>query len=225
MIDKLKDNIIGLVIATTVAIMIILLGFTKDNIIEAYIVPIAVDKLKEKGYINDNKDKPELIKNKIDAISGKISKISKTQQQTEEKITPYEIRIFNLEKGYKVLQEERALDKVKINELVQIIDAKSQNQLEVKLFVSEKSIDSGFLILNLNNNAIKHLIKNGQDYEVCSIDGECIELESRVEPAVDLKSDSHSEAIGRVYFDDYHKIFNGSRSGSRKAVVKLKNEQ
>lgn len=224
MIDKLKENIIGVILATTITIMIILLGFTKDNIIEAYIVPIAIDKLKEKDYIHDKKYKPELIKNKIDNISEKISEISKAQQQTKEKITPYEIRILNLEKGYKVLQEERALDKVKINELIQIIDAKSQNQLEVKLFMSEKSIDSGFLILNLNNNAIKHLIKNGQDYEVCSLNGECIELESRVEPAVDLKSDSHSEAIGRVYFNEYHKIFNGSRSGSRKAIVKLKSE-
>ncbi len=53
---------------------------------------------------------------------------------------------------------------------------------------------------------------------------QCIELESRVEPVVDLKSDSQSEAIGRGYFDDYHKIFNGSRSGSRKSIVKLKSE-
>lgn len=36
MIDKLKENIIGVIVATTITTMIILLGFTKDNIIEAH---------------------------------------------------------------------------------------------------------------------------------------------------------------------------------------------
>ena len=217
MLEKIKEHMLGTVIAIVVTVFGFLLYLTMEKIIEKYISPVTISLLKNKGYQTD-------IKNDVNNFSKQVESLSIKQQRLLDELSIYDTKISDLEYEVTEVKKENSGQKIRIEELTLLIDSKATNTLQVKLFISKKHVDRNYLILNSKNYGIKHLINNSQKYEVCSALGKCINLIVRVEPASDLKSNKPKEAVGRIYFNDYHKLFNGRKSGSDNAIIKLKDE-
>lgn len=214
MFNNYKENIGQWVILATITLIVVLIGFTFDKIVEKYIVPITITSMEKLNYIAYQE-------NDVAVIRTQLKQMQIDNKMNIEKITVLENNISSLEKEYNDFRINNILQTGKLKAIMDILDAKTSNTLKVKLFISTRRKDRNHIVLNIKNTAINHLIQNGKRYEVCSDTGNCLELKSKVEIATDLESNNQTEAVGRIYETDYHQIFYGSTSGTRIGHIRL----
>ena len=229
--DIIKKELSNRIAQITIATALLLLLVFGNYVIDNHIAPRIKTKLASEGYLDENIKKGRFIvvnsesfskNNKIDpkeVTSLKNGEFSKNKDLKEVRL-----RIENFEKEFRkeLIKSQEYIQVVKseLAEQNKIIEALTSKKLKVTLFVSNQEIDKGYIVLNLKNSAISHLIENGTKYYIYGDLDSKERLRARVEIATDENFPKNS-AIGRVHEDIYHELFAGSSSGARKATIVL----
>jgi len=229
--DKVKEKWNEKIAEIVIAGALLLLFIFSNYIIDNYITPRIKYQLASEGYLDNNIKEGRFIavdsesfsiNHKIDpkaALSLKNGEFSKNEDLA--KVT---LKLNSIENEFRkelvILQEGLQTVNSEIAELNNLIEALTSKKLEVILFVSSQDIDKGYIVLNLKNRVISHLIENGTEYYVYGGLDSKEKLRARVEIATDSNFPKNA-AIGRVHKDIYHELFAGSSAGARKAIIVL----
>ena len=210
---------------------LLLLLIFSNYIIDDHIIPRVQKQLMEDEFlqksIKDGKyitvDKESFAKNyPVDAK--KILLLQNDKLAEKEALNQLSSQIDKIrrdfQKKFSASQERLNATNTKIVELKKIIEDLTSKKLKVTLFISSQEIDKGYIVLNIKNRSISHLIENGKKYYIYGDLDSKEKLKARVEIATDDNFPENA-AIGRVHKKVYHDLFEGSSSGARKATVIL----
>ena len=211
----------------------------KDYVIDRIIVPEIIEQLLSEKYLRNEfklgnfvvTDKQSFVENHP-INSEVLLKLNNGMYLEHDELLKYEIKSnkyldgletnINNQKNYydnhiKTLIQENLELKIKVDNLEELTDVLSSHKMRVSLFISDIEEDKGHIILNVNNSAIAKTIIDGEDYKIQGSDGNRV-LEVRLDK-VTAPEFSKNSAIGRIYREDFHKIFRGQSGGLGKAVV------
>lgn len=227
--EKVSEKIAEIVIGLCLLLLLVFSYYIIDN----YITPRVKTQLLSEGYLSEQikagkyitLDQESFSKN-YEINAEKIVALQSEAYAEADSIKAIQSSLGELEnkiqQALSASQKEVEEANQEIAELRGIIEALTSEKLNVTLFISSKEIDKGYIILNLHNPTIAHLVKNGEEYTVFGDLDEKETLKARVEIATDTNFPENA-AIGRVHEDIYHKLFAGSSSGARRATIVLKN--
>jgi hypothetical protein len=241
--ELIKQNAVALVFAIALAIVSAFFYWGWKGFVEDHILPHVTKSLEKEGYLRPQikdgyfvvSDVPEFAKSTVLPQSALLSLKRGDYVQDEQleslnslyknALDKQQQQIQVLKQENKDLQSELASMVQKYNELRELTDVLSTKRLSVSLFVSTKPRDKGKIVLNIHNLAISQALENGTSYKIYAKDGKGGRHEKlivRIETNVHDKNFPKNAAIGRVHQDDYHDLFDGSRSGLRVAEIELK---
>ncbi len=238
-IDKIKDNLAISLVAVVFSIITFLLFFSWKSIVKEHIQPYVVEQLLGDGYLllklkdNDlvSTDSTGLTrqvivsKNIIDKLmqgefvrSEQLSTVAQNNTKAVQEIHKQVDGLKSMNVKLQLEIERLSKNNEQLDEFIQVL---ATRRLKVELFVSNQKADKGKIVLNINNPVVANALENNTTYKVYASNGEYEKLTTRIERT------SHPErsltaAIGRVYIDDYHDLFDGARNGVRFAEVALK---
>lgn len=194
----------------------------KDVLIERFITPSVYTSFKDKNYINDDIRHGRFISTNQNAfntnhvIESDHLLLLKNNQLI--KVSDFEAYKQKTREHIHTLNAQINAFKVELD----ILKAREIGEIELTLFNSERSSEAGYIILNKDNPAIYSLIQNNRNYAVISSSGNKMEFKIRLQDLRDRNNQQTSNSIGRLYIEDYHKLFNQEKgSGIGKAKVLL----
>ena len=219
--EHMGQIIIAIIIAIIIPVIFGVSYLFRVTLVNQFVVPTVKETLKNEKFLRDEiaegkfvvVDQNEFAKNHViqhdyieELADGKYSKL--VENIEKEKILPIEKRAKELEN--------------RIGDIEAIHKAESEGSIKVHLYESKQDADQDLLVLDPENSAIGHWLKNGHFYQLNPLSGdgkkECVKL--RLDKGIlDKRAD------GRLYDTQFHELFSGSTSrGLGNASIELKSE-